>query len=197
MSLVEDTNSVALSHQEPDDQKLQELILYISWMCEDDPTFGATKLNKILFFADFHAYAQLGKSITGQEYRALDQGPAPRHLIPVRSRLVENGDIAVRKRDFYGKTQDRTIALRAPNFDGFAPQEIAIVDRVIQDWRGKSTREMSAAAHEFIGWKLALPNETIPYETALFQWHEPTSGELRQGAELEQLARDYLSELSH
>jgi hypothetical protein len=37
------------------DERLQELILYIAEKCEEDPTFGATKLNKILYLQiSFH-----------------------------------------------------------------------------------------------------------------------------------------------
>ena len=85
MEVMEDViNPEASLLQEPDDRKMQELVLYISWMCESDPTFGAAKLNKILFLSDFRAYVHLGRSITGQEYRALEQGPAPEHLVALR-----------------------------------------------------------------------------------------------------------------
>ena len=40
----------------PNDEKLRELIVYISDRCETDETFGAVKLNKILFLADFNAH---------------------------------------------------------------------------------------------------------------------------------------------
>ena len=44
--------------------RLLELILYVAEKCQDDPKFGATKLNKILWWADFLAYAQHGTPIT-------------------------------------------------------------------------------------------------------------------------------------
>jgi hypothetical protein len=43
-------------NQHPDDEKLRELILYVSTLSKDDDNFGATKLNKLLFYADFLAY---------------------------------------------------------------------------------------------------------------------------------------------
>src|SRR6266487_3415423 len=48
------------------DEKLRELILHICIRSEDDEAFGAVKLNKLLFFSDFHAFLRLGKPITGQ-----------------------------------------------------------------------------------------------------------------------------------
>jgi hypothetical protein len=60
--------------------RLRELILYIAARCERDPRFGATKLNKILLFADFLAYFRRRRPITGVEYMRLPNGPAPRRL---------------------------------------------------------------------------------------------------------------------
>jgi hypothetical protein len=40
----------------PNDAKLRELILLISEWCQADPKFGAIKLNKLLFHADFSAF---------------------------------------------------------------------------------------------------------------------------------------------
>lgn len=52
-----DTDAPTFSFPEMDpDRRLAELILYIAEKCERDPNFGATKLNKILTFADFSAY---------------------------------------------------------------------------------------------------------------------------------------------
>ena len=48
-------------------EKFRELLVYVSKKCEDDPTFGAVKLNKILYYADFAAYRQGGKPITGAQ----------------------------------------------------------------------------------------------------------------------------------
>ncbi len=45
---------------EYDERKLKEFILYVADRCEADPTFGAVKLNKILFYADFLAFASTG-----------------------------------------------------------------------------------------------------------------------------------------
>ena len=53
------------------EQKFKELVIYIAGRCESDPYFGAVKLNKLLFFSDFFAYAKLGNPITGAEYMKL------------------------------------------------------------------------------------------------------------------------------
>ena len=65
-----------------DDDRFKELVLYVCEKCVADPRFGATKLNKILYFADFLAYAESGEPITGMEYRENLNGPARRRLLP-------------------------------------------------------------------------------------------------------------------
>ena len=70
---------------EPD--KFRELIVYICKKSEGDPTFGAVKLNKILYYADFAAYRILGKPITGAQYQKLREGPAPQGVTYCPTRI--------------------------------------------------------------------------------------------------------------
>src|ERR1035438_1799628 len=94
-----------------DQEKLGELIVYISEKSTNDPRFGATKLNKLLYFSDFLAFANFGNPITGAIYRHLKQGPAPRHLEEVRDRLASSGAIEIVERNLKnGRHQIRTIA---------------------------------------------------------------------------------------
>src|SRR5688572_20552652 len=77
--------------------KFIELILYFSRRgLEEGLVIGSTKLNKLLFFSDFRAYAKLGQAITGARYQKLGWGPAPRALLPVRGELIENDDARLR-----------------------------------------------------------------------------------------------------
>jgi hypothetical protein len=61
--------------REFDRDKLVELVLFFSRQCEDDKSFDMAKLNKLLFLADFWAYAHLGQSITGSTYIHQEHGP--------------------------------------------------------------------------------------------------------------------------
>ena len=95
-----------------DSAKFRELILHISGHSESDPGFGATKLNKLLFYIDFDSYRLLGTPITGATYRHLDEGPAPRQLLDERNNLLENGDAIMEHRDRFSRTQQRLVARR-------------------------------------------------------------------------------------
>lgn len=157
-----------------DDAKMAELILYISDRSQLDPAYGATKLNKILFYADFLHYVKHGRSITEQEYMRLDKGPAPRRLVPVRSDLIAAGELVVRDQPYGSFQQKRPIALRDADLTEFGGEEIAMVDSVIQILWGKSAKDVSDLTHRFDGWKLAADRETIPYPTALISDVEPS-----------------------
>ncbi len=168
-----------------DDKKLKEMMLYVAKQSEGDETFGRTKLNKILFYADFLAYAQTGNAISGHRYQKLDKGPAPRKLIPLREELEREGACAEQDRLHYGRPQKRLIALREPDLTRFSGTEIAIVDEVIKALAKKNARGVSLLSHSFIGWEAAQLGEDIPYET-VFAWRRPlTESEKRHGLQLE------------
>ena len=156
-------------------ERLRELILYIAARCEDDPTFGAVKLNKILFFADYLSYLGHGEPITGAQYQKLPQGPCPVHLVPIREELKAAGDIVIRKQAIFFKTQHRIIPLREPNLDLFKARDIALVEEVIDDLRGRNATEVSDMAHG-LAWQVAKEGEIIPYETVLL-WNFGTDEE--------------------
>lgn len=153
--------------QQANDEKMRELILLISQESEGDAPFGAIKLNKLLFYADFIAYRQLGQPITGHEYMRLPNGPAPRKLVPIREQMEAAGELAISTRQYLGRTQHRTVALREPSLSGFTAEEISLVHKLIKQCWGKSARELSELSHRFAGWKLADERETIPYNVAL------------------------------
>jgi len=147
---------------------LKELIVYIADRLVLHPKFGATKLNKILFFSDFIAYAKLGKSITGEEYQKLPQGPAPKYLVPVRN-AMDSKDIICFQRETFSGTQHRIAPLRPPKLEKFTPEQISIIDQVIDALKDKDADEVSELSHDFVGWKIVKDGEEIPYETVFLR----------------------------
>jgi uncharacterized phage-associated protein len=170
------------------DDKLKEAILLICTRSEGDESFGAIKLNKLLFMADFIAYQKFGKPITGQEYFRLPLGPAPKRMKYIVEAMRRNGELAIRETDYYGRKQNRAFALREPSVGKFTSEEIDLLDRVIQRWRGVSGTTISEVSHSFGGWIYAKEKETIPYEVALVGARKPTPSEIAQGASLQEEA---------
>lgn len=163
----------------PDRNKFKELLLYVATKCENDPLFGATKLNKILFYADFYSFLLRSKPITGVQYQHLRHGPAPRMLLPARQELIRAGRAAEAKRMTPGGMQQRLVALEPPDLSGFDADEIALVDQVIEWLRDKNADEVSSLSHLQAGWQLTAEGEDIPYETAILNPKKPTIIDLR------------------
>ncbi len=168
-----------------DEEKLAELILYISQKCATDPKFGAIKLNKILYLSDFLSFGNFGEPITGVEYQHLRLGPAPRRLVPVREALQSAGKLVVQNLPLRsGKKQTRTVNLTDPNLKLFSGREIALVDSVIEDLWNLDAEESSEFSHRFVGWKMTNEGENIPYGS-IFISDEPLSpAEIFRGQQL-------------
>lgn len=170
--------------QAPDDRKLKELMLYVADKSECDPSFGAVKLNKILFYSDFLMYLKLRESITGQEYMKLEHGPAPRRLLPLQEELISEGAAAVKETDYFGYPQKRLVALRIPDLSLFTGTDIAEVDKVINALWDLNGTQASELSHRFPGWKAAALRETIPYSTVYLSDRELTEGEKEYGRQV-------------
>ncbi|HEX3531439.1 MAG TPA: Panacea domain-containing protein [Thermoanaerobaculia bacterium] len=146
-------------------ERFKELILYVAQQSEGDSTFGATKLNKILFFCDFLSYRAYGEAITGQRYFKLPHGPAPRAIVPVLNEMIGQGDCVKVLRSRFGLPQETVFARREAKLEVFKPRDVALVDAVLRQLRDNDAKEVSDLSHEFIGWELAEDEEDIPYDT--------------------------------
>lgn len=166
-------------------EKFKELVLYLSEKSVSDKKFGSTKLNKLLFYCDFIAYAELGASITGVTYQRITKGPAPKCMVPVRDEMVESKELAIQPVPLLsGHTQRRPVNLRRPNLTLFSGEEISLVDTILQGFSKFDADQISNFSHGHIGWLLAQDGETIPYGAAYFSNEPLTADEIRRGNEI-------------
>lgn len=157
-----------------DKQRLKELALYIADKCRDDASFGATKLNKILFYVDFLAFGLYGQSVTGAVYFRIPRGPAPHQLKPITQELWNDGEARIEIRKRYNFAQKRLTPERAPEVDMFAGHEISLTDDVIASLWGKSATETSELSHRELGWLLASDQQELPYGAVFLSLDQPT-----------------------
>ncbi len=150
-----------------DEDKLAELIVYCAKALEDDPLAGATKLNKVAYFADFSHLRRTGSPITGAEYQKLPNGPAPRRLLPVLRRLQAAAVVEIKQFvDRFGYRQERVCPLASSPPQLLDAAELETIDGVIEELRPMNGSQVSLLSHQDLGWKLVDFGETIPYETA-------------------------------
>jgi hypothetical protein len=183
-SFDESGRKLTYSFPEMDGENLlRELILYVSRRCEADPTFGAVKLNKILFFADFASYIEHGKPITGVAYEKLQYGPVPQLMRASLAKLEREGSISRVRQPFFAYEQIRVVANRDANLDVFTATDIALVDEIIQTYWNRFAAEVSSLSHG-IAWESAKDGELIPYEAFLLSDEELTEEEINRAEEL-------------
>jgi hypothetical protein len=112
--------------------RLAALAHYVIWKC-DPADLGATKLNKILWFADLEHYRRTGRSITGASaYTKLPHGPVPKGITHALGALEDEHKIAQSGETHYGYPKTMFLALARPDLSPFAADEIAIVDMVAE-----------------------------------------------------------------
>lgn len=153
------------SDNEESRNRLRELILFVAERSLDDPTFGAVKLNKILFYADFISFARFGEAITGTPYKRLPLGPVPTAARAVRAEMEAEEEIFVAMEGYSPNPQHRVVARREADLSRFKARDIALVDGVIEALSGISGSAISEASHDRV-WQAVGPYETIPYEAA-------------------------------
>ena len=149
-----------------DDNKLRQLVLLLAERSHDDPTFGLTKLNKLLFFCDFLAFRRRGRPLTGATYYKLPYGPVPRiveeELLP---KMESAGLCHEVDATYYGKPQRVIVADRRADRSVFSSSDLQLIDEVLDGLRDSNGSQVSNLSHEFIGWQVVDLGEEIPFET--------------------------------
>ena len=163
------------------ENKFRELLLYIADKSKDDPKFGATKLNKLMYYSDFGFYMEHGRPITGATYYHFPAGPVPGELKAMKPQLKGDEDARWVQRRYFGGIQARLEANRAPNLTYFTPEELALVDDVVDYFRPFDGRSISDYSHREWGYKTTYNREAIPYFTALISLDLPTEEQLQMG----------------
>ena len=120
--------------------ELSELILYIASKSQDDPNYGAIKLNKILFAIDFFAYGILGRPVTEATYIRQEHGPTPEPglFMHERDQLIASKRANIQVQLHFGKEQKRIIALDIPDMSLFSEAERSLIDDIIHNTFAKN-----------------------------------------------------------
>ena len=144
-------------------EKFKTLVRYIAWKAGRRDWFGATKLNKVLWFADARLFVLRGKPITGATYIREKFGPVPKQLMPIRAELEREGHIRVfREGDLIRVTADEK-----PDLSLFTADELQTVDYWIKHIDAEHTAaSIGEATHDY-AWELARMGEEVPFYAVL------------------------------
>ena len=166
-------------------RKFKELMLYFSKRGLDEGlVIGSTKLNKLLFFTDFRAFAELGSPVTGATYQKLQWGPAARQLLPMRDEMLRDGEVRFRDRSD-DDLNDVLVPISAPDISALSDDERRIADEVFEELRPYNATASSDYSHlKAAGWKVVDIRDDIPYESAFVITDPPPAEAIELGREL-------------
>ncbi len=139
-------------YRNPNFEKLTEMVVYFS---EHLNPFK-TKLNKLLFYADFLMFKHTCFSISGVRYKAIDMGPVPNNFQSIFEYMVNNNDIEVLTTEFpngYTGEQFKPIKGRKFNPDIFTENEIKTLAIVANAFKEISTSDIIQLSHLEQAWK--------------------------------------------
>ncbi len=162
-----------------DQEKFDNLVLYVASKCPDPTKLGAVRLRKILYYADSLHYMKTRRPIAGAVYIKWEKGPVPRQLEASLDRLERSGALVV-KQDMhpYGYPMTFYYALREPDIKRFDAEEISLVDELIQIICSEYTAESISKLSHHNAWEVAEIGEELPYETVFVRWF----GEINEDA---------------
>jgi hypothetical protein len=160
-----------------DKLKFKRLVHYIVWKVGKHDWFGATKLNKVLWFVDARAYTLTGRPITGETYTRGEFGPVPKHILPVQRELEHERTIRITKE---GRLT-RIIALSPARPNWFSVDELQTIDW----WANHIAKDHTAASiseqtHDY-AWEIAKQGEELPlYAYRVARIKEPSEDDLER-----------------
>lgn len=141
--------------------RLKNILLYILERCGD--TFY-TKMNKLLFYADFVAYRQSGMAMTGLSYRAIAHGPVPERW----DRVYSQFDEIVQEPRSYGEKEGSVLIAKAPaDTNLLTSVEIKVLDEICDKFSKCTSADLTGISHTESAWIDNVEGyKRIPFEFA-------------------------------
>lgn len=129
-----------------------------------------TKMNKLLFYADFLMFKQSCFSIGGVRYKAIDMGPIPHNFQSIFEFLANNDEVDIIDTLFpqgYNGYQFKAKKERPFNASLFSQEELSVLEKVSTVFKDTSTKDIIKASHLEEAWKSNQKEKSlISYEYA-------------------------------
>lgn len=133
-----------------DRKKTEQVITFFAGRLEP----FKTKLNKLLFYTDFAHFRNIGQSITGLRYNAIQYGPVPLNYDILFGSLANMDIIDIE----YDMTPFGEIEKILPNpqykFDAslFTPTELEVMEYIADTFKNTSATEIAEISHREPAW---------------------------------------------
>lgn len=143
--------SIYTGYKTPNLKKFIEMVVYFAANVKP----WKTKLNKLLFYADFFHYKQFGYSITGAEYMAIQMGPVPKNFNSIFEYANTQEMINITFTEFpNGGIGEQFFSNDHHTFDStlFNEEELNTLQMVLKKFKDVSTGDIIKISHEETAW---------------------------------------------
>ncbi len=139
-------------YRNPNFEKFTEMVVYFS----DKLSPFKTKMNKLLFYADFLMFKQSCFSISGVRYKAIDMGPVPNNFQSIFEYLANKNIIDIYTTEFpngYAGEQFKSRNERTFNAGIFTENELNTLEKIANVFKETSTSDIIKLSHLEEAWK--------------------------------------------
>lgn len=137
-------------YRKPHYEKIANVIAYFSERIKD---LFKTKLNKLLFYADFAFFRLTGFSMTGITYKAIQFGPVPAEYGMLYEKLQDDGDIEIHQvPNSDGNYNEVIKSISGFNRDLFTEEEIETLNLVVDRLGKLRSKDIVERSHEEKAW---------------------------------------------
>jgi hypothetical protein len=133
--------------------KLDAAIHYVIARVARPSDLGAVKLNKVLWFTDLELMYTAGRTLCGETFIKMPQGPWGTHVDKALKRLERTGAISEGNGSYFGYRQRQFSSLHQPNIvgGGLTPEETNVLSRMIDSiCLGHTASSISEITHNDI-----------------------------------------------
>lgn len=121
----------------------------------------STKMNKLLFYADFCCYKRYCIGMTGLSYKAIQYGPVPERWNILYGSIDEIDTEIVSFPS--GNSGERLVSHTAPDLSYFSEKELSILNEVIDKLGQKTANQLSVMSHAEDAW-IRFKDDTLPID---------------------------------
>jgi len=134
----------------PDVRKVNNLVLYFA----DKVKPFKTKMNKLLFYADFFHFKKTGFSISGLRYQAIQKGPVPKNYDWIFDNSMEKKFIKIKLHDYGNYMGEQLLPTGEKIFEEelFTPSELKAMEAVAASFKKATANEIVSTSHEEKAW---------------------------------------------
>ncbi|MDZ7754918.1 Panacea domain-containing protein [Rhodohalobacter sp.] len=136
-------------YKSPSIEKLSAMVAYMAF----STNVFKVKMNKLLFYADFHHFRKFGQSISGAAYQAIPMGPVPHRYGSLFEYGAENNAFSIELVKFPEREGERFVS--SPDsevFNSLSDSELNTVKWVKDSLASKKTEELIEISHEEEAW---------------------------------------------